>query len=99
MAGSANEFNIKIKLSGTVFGPFKVKLTDTVFSLKQQLASQEGIEAGNISLHGKYSDNSKTFAELGLTQDENIFGMVRFNKKGGKTRRRKLRKTRRHYYV
>lgn len=76
-----------------------VKSTDTVMSLKQKLEKGKiGIPAdkSKFSFRGKEMENDKTLGDYGI-EDESFIN-VTFTMGGRKTRRRKMRKSRRRKY-
>ena len=76
-----------------------VKSTDTVMSLKQKLAKGKiGIPAdkSKFTFRGKEMENDKTLGDYGVEDESGI--NVTITMGGRRTRRRKLRKSRRRKY-
>lgn len=88
-----NDYEVFVKVSGTKSGPYAVKSTDTMLSLKEQFSKKEGVPIQQIRFLGKYSDDTKTFADLGWNAnlDRAVSANVRF---GGRRKTKKIRKTR-----
>lgn len=76
-----------------------VKSTDTVMSLKQKLENGKigvATDKSKFIYKGKEMENDKTLGDYGIGDESNIDVQIRMG--GRKTRRRKMRKSRRRKY-
>ena len=89
-----NDYEVFVKVSGGRYGPYTVKSTDTMLSLKEQFSKKEGVAIEKIIFRDIYSDDTKTFADLGWNANVNTTVPAILRRLGGRRKTRKLRKTR-----